>query len=233
MPNINRTVFLAGILLLLAGLLWQPPAMAQASPAAESTPEVGCTNYKVYLPLIARAPTSPPAQQSGACLSEEEVKLGNLINQYRAEKGLKPIAFSRSLTQVAQAHVRDLYDNRPVTEKCNLHSWSDKGNWTPVCYTDDHKNAQGMWNKPREITGGLYTSYGYEIAYWHSAQATAEEAFDRWKSSSSGHNAVMIEDSIWKGMNWQAMGIGIYQNYAVVWFGQPADPQGSVTACTR
>ncbi|WP_322793207.1 CAP domain-containing protein [Bellilinea sp.] len=175
----------------------------------------------------------PPAQQSGACLSEEEVKMGNLINQYRAEKGLKPIAFSRSLTQVAQAHVRDLYDNRPNTGNCNLHSWSDKGNWTPVCYTDDHKNAQGMWNKPREITGGLYTSYGYEIAYWHSAQATAEEAFDRWKSSSSGHNAVMIEDSIWKGMNWQAMGIGIYQNYAVVWFGQPADPQGSVTACTR
>lgn len=133
---------------------------------------------------------------------------------------------------MAQAHVRDLYDNRPVTEKCNLHSWSDKGNWTPVCYTDDHKNAQGMWYKPREITGGLYTGYGYEIAYQNSVQATAEGAFRGWKSS-SGHNAVMIEDNIWERMNWQAMGIGIYRNYAVVWFGQPADPQGSVTACTR
>lgn len=232
MHNNNRTLFLAGIFLLLTVLFHQPLPAVQASPAAESTPEVSCTNYKVYLPLITRGQENPPAQQSDTCLSEEEVKLGNLINQYRAEKGLAPIAFSRSLTQVAQAHVHDLYDNRPNTGNCNLHSWSDKGNWTPVCYTPDHKNAPGMWNKPREITSEVYKDYGYEIAYWHSAQATAEGAFAGWKSS-SGHNAVMIEDSIWKGMNWQAMGIGIYRNYAVVWFGEPADPQGSVTACTR
>ena len=128
--------------------------------------------------------------------------------------------------------MHDLYDNRPNTGDCNLHSWSDKGTWTRVCYTPDHKNAEGMWLKPQEITNKIYKDYGYEIAYWHSAQATAEGAFAGWKSS-SGHNAVMIEDSIWKGMNWQAMGIGIYRNYAVVWFGQTEDPQGSVTACTR
>ena len=27
-----------------------------------------------------------------------------------------------------------------------------------------HAQAPGMWNKPSEITGGLYSAYGYEIA---------------------------------------------------------------------
>ncbi len=223
-------MFLAGIILLLAGFFTPSLAAVQASPAAQSTPEVDCHDYKVYLPLIANAPANPPAQQSGTCLSSEEVNLASMINAYRNEKGLPSVSLSHSLTRVAQAHVHDLYDNRPVTETCNLHSWSDKGNWTPVCYTADHKNAKGMWLKPTEITNGMYTPYGFEIAYWHSVRATAEGAFNAWKSS-SGHNAVMIEDGIWKEKNWQAMGIGIYQNYAVVWFGQAVDPAGSVTAC--
>ncbi|GAP09167.1 cysteine-rich secretory protein family [Bellilinea caldifistulae] len=232
MPTLSRTMLLTGIFLLLAGLFWQPLPAVRASPAAQSTPEVACDDYKVYLPLIANAPASQPNQPTNTCLTGEEEKLGNLINAYRREKGLPPVTFSQSLTRVAQAHVRDLYENRPNTGECNLHSWSDKGNWTPVCYTPDHKNASGMWLKPKEITNGIYTGYGFEIAYWHSARATADGAFAAWKAS-SGHNAVMIEDSIWKGMNWGAMGIGIYQNYAVVWFGQPADPLGSATACPR
>ncbi len=232
MRILGRTMLLAGIFLLLAGLFTPPLPAVQASPAAQSTPEVECNDYKVYLPLIANAPASPPAQQDNTCLSGEEQKLGSLINNYRQEKGLPPVAFSQSLTRVAQAHVRDLYENRPDTGECNLHSWSGKGNWTPVCYTPDHKKAMGMWLKPKEITNEVYTGYGFEIAYWHSAQATAEGAFAAWKSS-SGHNAVMIEDGIWKGMNWRAMGIGIYRNYAVVWFGQPADPLGDVSACPR
>lgn len=170
----SRTLYLVGIFLLLTVLFYQPLPVVQASKATESTPEVNCTNYKVYLPLITRGQENPPAQQSDTCLSEEEVKLGDLINRYRVEKGLAPIAFSRSLTQVAQAHVHDLYDNRPNTGDCNLHSWSDKGTWTRVCYTPDHKNAEGMWLKPQEITNKIYKDYGYEIAYWHSAQATAE-----------------------------------------------------------
>jgi uncharacterized protein YkwD len=222
----------AGLLLWLAGLFLQPLPSVQAFLQLESTPEANCQNYTVYLPLIANAPANPPAQQASACLSSEEEKLGSLINAYRSEKGLPPVPLSQSLTRVAQAHVRDLYENRPNTGSCNLHSWSDKGNWTPVCYTPDHKNASGMWLKPREITNGIYTNDGYEIAYWHSAQANAEGAFNAWKAS-SGHNAVMIEDSIWKGMKWGAMGIGIYQNYAVVWFGQATDPLGSVSACPR
>lgn len=232
MRILSRMMLWAGLLLWLAGLFSQPLPGVQASPQRESTPEVNCQNYRLFLPLIANAPANPPSGQASTCLSSEEEKLGNLINAYRSQKGLPPVPFSQSLTRVAQAHVRDLYENRPNTGDCNLHSWSDKGSWTPVCYTPDHKNASGMWLKPKEITNGIYTDYGYEIAYWHSAQATAEGAFNAWKAS-SGHNAVMIEDGIWKGMNWGAMGIGIYRNYAVVWFGQATDPLGSVSACPR
>ncbi len=219
----KRTMLWAGILLLLAGLFYRPLPPVQAAPAAE----IQCHTYEIYLPLIANGENN----QITSCLSSEEEALAGLINAYRAENHLPPVPLSQSLTRVAQAHVHDLYENNPVTEECNLHSWSDKGNWTPVCYTADHKNASGMWLKPKEITNGAYPGNGYEIAYWHSAQATAEGAFNAWKSS-SGHNAVMIETGIWQEKDWGAMGIGIYQNYAVVWFGEKTDPLGSVTACT-
>lgn len=226
MGRSRNVLFWSAILVWLAISLFQPSPAAQASPSADDSTQGVCENCRVFLPLISRNYIPP------TCLNSEEEALSNLINAYRSEKGLPPIPLSQSLTHVAQAHVRDLYENRPDTGNCNLHSWSNKGSWTPVCYTADHRNARGMWEKPKEITGGIYTAYGFEIAYWHSAQATAAAAFDLWKQSGS-HNPIIVEENIWKGMNWRAMGIGIYQNYAVVWFGQADDPLGSVSACNR
>ena len=81
-------------------------------------------------------------------LSEQEQELYNLIMEYRAQKKLPPIPLSKSLTFVARTHAKDLGDNRPDIKKCNMHSWSKKGNWTSCCYTSDHKKAECMWNKP-------------------------------------------------------------------------------------
>lgn len=158
-------------------------------------------------------------------LSEEEQKLYDLVMEYRAEKGLPEIPLSPSLTIVAQTHVKDLMENDPTSDECNLHSWSSNGNWTPCCYTDDHAEAEKMWSKPSELTS--YTGNGYEIAsyYWSSnpiKQMTAEQALEQWKNS-SGHNAVLINKSNWKDNNWQAIGIGIYGNYAAIWFGEEPD----------
>ena len=77
-----------------------------------------------------------------------------------------------------------------------------------------------MWNKPREIAG--YESNGYEISYYKSDGATAQQGIDGWKES-TGHNQVIINDGIWKTVNWNAVGIGIYKEYGVVWFGTLAD----------
>ena len=153
-------------------------------------------------------------------LTAEEEKLYSLIMEYRKGKGLPSIPLSSSLTKVAQAHVKDLHQNRPNQNACNMHSWSSNGDWSSCCYTADHAKAQCMWDKPREMTN--YKGNGYEIAYGaYGMNATASGALAGWISS-SGHHAVMINQGIWKSP-WNAIGIGIYEGFAVVWFGKEVD----------
>lgn len=165
-----------------------------------------------------------PAFSQEICLSEEEKKLYDLIMQYRKSKKLKKIPLSAKLTKTAQAHVHDLSDNYSLEEagQCNPHSWSDKGSWTPCCYTGDHKQASCMWDKPKEIAG--YNSAGYEIAYYSSGGANAYEGLEGWKKS-SGHNPVIVNLGTWKKVEWKAIGIGIYGNFGVVWFGEMEDDE--------
>lgn len=87
-----------------------------------------------------------------------------------------------------------------------------------------------MWDKPREITSNVYSGNGFENAYRSGGTATAAGAFNGWKNS-PGHNAVILEQGVWSNYDWPAMGVGIYENYAVLWFGDQADPQGAVTQC--
>lgn len=75
------------------------------------------------------------------CLNNEEKKLYDLIMTYRESKKLPSIPLSAKLTLVAQAHVKDLIENYQDSKKCNYHSWSNKGGWSPCCYTSDHKQA--------------------------------------------------------------------------------------------
>ena len=163
--------------------------------------------------------TSP--ESTRVCISSEELKLYNLIMEYRKEKKLESIPLSSKLTLVAQTHARDLSENfDPLNKKCNLHSWSKKGKWESCCYTEDHKKAACMWNKPREIAG--YKSDGFEISYFSSAGANAADGIAGWKVS-PGHNQVRINDGTWKQVKWNAIGIGIYKEYGVVWFGALKD----------
>lgn len=159
-------------------------------------------------------------------LTSEEEKLYQLIMEYRQQNGLPSIPRSPSLTIVAQTHSKDLADNNPVTRKCNMHSWSDQGRWTACCYTSDHARSECMWRKPGELTA--YKGNGYEIAYNISGSgnpvADAARALQSWKGS-PGHNSVILNLNVWKSLRWQAIGIGIYKGYAVVWFGEEVDKQ--------
>ena len=170
----------------------------------------------LFLLLVSFVMGSATAQE----LTQEETNLYNLIMQYRAEKGLPRIPLSTSLTFVAKTHAKDLDQNQPDKGNCNMHSWSNKGTWTPCCYTRDHAKAQCMWDKPKELTN--YTGNGFEISYWSSGGANARGVLASWKSS-SGHNSVMINKGMWSSHPWQAIGIGINGNYAVVWFGEVKD----------
>jgi len=169
------------------------------------------------------------ANKGAVCLSSEEKKLYDLIMAYRKSKGLPSIELSGRLTQVAQTHAHDLADHYKFDpkNKCNPHSWSSKGKWSSCCYTSDHKKAQCMWDKPKEIAG--YNSPGYEIAYYSSAGASAKEGLEGWKKSPS-HNPLIVNEGMWSKVNWKAIGIGFYKEYGIVWFGEQ-DDEGDVDLC--
>lgn len=166
--------------------------------------------------------TKTISPEESICLSSEEQKLYEIMMAYRKSKGLEPIPLSAKLTKVAQTHARDLSTNYKFDfdNKCNPHSWSKKGKWSACCYTSDHKQAKCMWDKPKEIAG--YESSGYEIAYWSSKGATAEEGLDGWKKSPA-HNPLIINDGMWSKAKWKAIGIGFYGEYGIVWFGEAPD----------
>jgi hypothetical protein len=157
-------------------------------------------------------------------MSETEQDIFRLVNQYRESKGLHAVDFSPSLTYVAQQHVHDLASHERPSGRCNLHSWSSDGDWSPCCYTTDEKQAPCMWNKPRELTG--YTSEGYEIAFWTDEElgpeAFAQKAVTCWQKSVL-HNRVMINGAEWRELDWKAMGVGYDRGFAVVWFGSMPD----------
>jgi len=171
------------------------------------------------------------AESDSICISAEEFKLFQLILAYRKEHKLPPIPLSRSLSYVAQMHAKDLAENPTVySNRCNMHSWSDKGNWKACCYTSNHKNPHCMWDKPKEMTP--YKAMGYEISHGGSSGyiATPENAITGWKKSNA-HNEVMINKGIWSSVKWKAIGVGIYNNYAMVWFGEEIDESAKVPKC--
>ena len=159
-------------------------------------------------------------------LSQDELELYNLINSYRKTKGLHTIKLSRSLTYVAQLHARDLTNNNSETKRCNMHSWSKNENWEGCCYTADHKNAECMWFKPRQLTN--YSGIGYEIVFYSTYPSDHKNfplaSLKAWKNS-KGHNDIIINNDDWETLHWRAMGVGIYKNYAVVWFGDIVDEE--------
>ncbi len=147
--------------------------------------------------------------------------LSATINQYRIEQGLPPIPVSAALSKVARAHVLDL-EQHHFSGECNLHSWSNQGDWSACCYTDDHARAQCMWDKPREISGGLFTGNGFEIAAQYSGVMTTTGALAQWQDSPGHHNVILNKD-VWKDLKWQSIGAAVSAHHAVVWFSPESD----------
>jgi uncharacterized protein YkwD len=155
-----------------------------------------------------------------------EYRLYEMINHYRTELHLPAVPLSVNLCIVARTHARDLAENLPYNERCNLHSWSTKGPWTGCCYEKDHEQAPCMWDKPSELTG--YKGKGYEIAYWNdfsyeNPDDIVVDALRAWKKS-RGHHTVIINRDTWHELEWKAMGVSVYKGYVLVWFGTVADP---------
>lgn len=181
-------------------------------------------SYSSHQSMHSHEPSLKELLQTGPSLvqaSAAEEALYRLIMDYRKSKGLPSIPWSKSLTYVAKLHVRDL-DTHVFPPPANKHSWSGDGPWKSVDYTPDHAQAQLMWDKPAELTN--YKGSGFEIATIQPGGATAQNALTSWKASKL-HNAVIVNENVWEKIAWQAIGVGIYRDHAVVWFGRDVDPE--------
>lgn len=164
-------------------------------------------------------------------LSAKEKELIKLVNDYREQHGKKRLKVSKSLMKVARTHINDLnmnfdMNNPPVDSrgiKGNMHSWSDKGNWTPVIYTDDHEYSPLTRIKPKELTG--YNQAGFEVAV-NGFMITPQRALEAWKNS-KGHNDTILSQNGWDPTPEEIdrsftplsnMGVAINGDYACIWF---------------
>jgi hypothetical protein len=171
---------------------------------------------------------SPKPVPDSFCISSMEYKLYNMVNAYRQRYDLPPIPLSKSLCFVASTHVRDLFYHHPDQGSCNAHSWSDQGSWKPFCYPRDENKKSSVWDKPKELTP--YRAKGYEIVYWENDAAVIDSIIAFWKSMDY-FNSFLMSTGKWQGKQWNAIGIGIQENYACAWFGELPDPEGEPFIC--
>ncbi|MBE0647658.1 MAG: hypothetical protein IH596_07740 [Bacteroidales bacterium] len=162
------------------------------------------------------------------CISEDEAKLYRMINEYRRQYDLPPVPLSRSLCYVANTHVKDLFFHHPDAGDCNFHSWSDKGPWKAFCYPGDEDKKNSVWDKPLELSG--YPGKGFEIVYWENSAVVIDSVIAFWRSFDY-FNGFLMNTGKWEGKQWNAIGIGICQNYAAAWFGEVKDIAGVPQIC--
>ncbi|MBK9290598.1 MAG: SPOR domain-containing protein [Bacteroidetes bacterium] len=180
----------------------------------------------ILLLFVRLHPANLSAQE--VCLSDDENRLATLINQLRQQHRLPEIALSASLTFVAKTHVNDLQLNRPDTSICSTASWSNKGQWTPCCFTALAPRFECMWNKPRELTN--YTFRGYEISHFEEGIIHVDSLFSIWMRTPAVVD-MLLGRNAHSDKRWAVMGIAIGENYASLWLGQRPDAAGKPALC--
>ena len=196
-------------------------AVAQSpTPSSTPAPRVTPPASQPVTPQNCQGSTIVQARSCvGDGLEPEEEKLYQQINNYRAQNRLPAIPRSPALDLVANRHVRDLAGNlRKLT-----HGWSN----CPY-NASDRTTYPCMWEAPKRLHTD-YPGMSYENAHFKSGGATAESALSSWQNSDA-HKAVILSQGVWRDYNWQAIGIGIYQDYAVIWLGKEADPSNAASS---
>lgn len=162
------------------------------------------------------------------CISADDNKLLESINQFLVENGKKDLDYSISLSYVAKLHVNDLLQNHPDTSVCNLSSWSNKGEWTDCCYQKYVPNQDCMWEKPKELTSFKYR--GYEMAFYFEEDFNSDTVMQLLLSSNAAIDMLLTKGDYSK-KNWVCMGVALNNKYASIWFAQRADNAGKPKLC--
>lgn len=171
---------------------------------------------------------SSPKIPADFCISQQELRLYNLITNYRAKLSLEAIPLSKSLCFVAKTHAADLSANHGEGDDCNMHSWSDKGSWKPFCFPADQNKKNDIKDKAKEISD--YPGKAWEITYWDNTSDDLDFILDFWNNIP--YTADMISNSgKWADKKWNSIGVGIKDGYVLVWFGMKEDLEVSTIVC--
>jgi len=154
------------------------------------------------------------------CINSNEAELFKMINQLRVDYGKTKLQLSSSLSYVAKVHVSDLQNNHPDTSICNLSSWSDKGDWTPCCYTKYLHKPNCMWGKPKELTP--YPYRGYELVAFIQEDFNTDTIINLWSDSKEVLDMILTRGN-YSTKKWVCAGIATSENYVSLWFGQRRD----------
>lgn len=148
-------------------------------------PYAGRRLWALALLVLALISALALAGKGGASTAydSEELRFLELINEYRAQNGLRPVILSDTLTVAAERHSRDMAEYGFFAHNTVGSSYypADSQPW-------DRMEAEGYrYNTAK----GENLAVGYE---------TAEEAMGAWKRSAS-HNAAMLDG------NYRVMGV--------------------------
>lgn len=189
--------------------------------------------YIGFISILSFLGTHLYAQKSlpkNLCISADEYRLYELINALRTVNDMPSIDLSASMTYVAHRHVIDLNQNQPDTSICNLHSWSDKGEWTSCCYQAYVLKQNCMWDKPKQLTPYKYR--GYELAYHDPEGINPDSLMMLWLNVPQVQD-MLLNRGAYEKKKWLAAGVGIQNGYAVVWFGQVKDKLKTPSICDK
>lgn len=161
------------------------------------------------------APSTPVVAFSPriTTISDLEIKLEELINDYRIENDLRPLIHDEALADIARLHSVEQATHRYLSHTNNSNeNFPDRyENAGYLCETEVIEN-DGVWI----YGGGENVLYNYLFEYhyedgevpstaWMGTDELAEEMFEQWRTS-PGHNENMLEPI------WRRGGIGIAIN---------------------
>jgi len=152
---------------------------------------------------------------AGDEVSQTEKELFRIINEYRAQNNLPPVALSEPLSFVANRHILDL----TINVKYLTHGWSN-------CPYDikNEKTWDCVFESPKRLKTN-YQGQGFENLYRNlNGNASPQLALEAWKKSPM-HNNLILNLDIWKNTKYDAFGVAVSGNYAAVWFGSRGDQQ--------
>jgi uncharacterized protein YkwD len=125
--------------------------------------------------------------QAAVSYSEQEIAFVNLLNDYRASKGLSPLLVSDLISDACDKHNSDMAKYQFFSH------YSEKSDWFAANATP--------WDRMAYSGYDFNTSEAENIA---AGQPTAQAVFDAWKAS-SGHNANML------GVDYKVIGVSFHE----------------------